>query len=90
MLRELPEPSEVTAVPSPLAQMTIDERLAAKPRARGLAADRRAALSHAFAGALLSMMFWSLDSGNASSPQAMDTLFHMMVWSTVDAARFPS
>ena len=66
----------------------IEERLAANPRARGLAADRRAALSHAFAGALLSMMFWGLDSGNTSSPQAMDTLFHTMVWSTVDAAGF--
>jgi error-prone DNA polymerase len=29
LLRELPEPTEVTAVQSPLAQMTIDERLAA-------------------------------------------------------------
>jgi AcrR family transcriptional regulator len=39
------------------------------------------AMSHAFAGALLSLMTWWLDHGASGSPEQMDDLYHQMVWS---------
>lgn len=44
----------------------------------------RAALAHAFAGAMLSMMFWWLDHGKPASPAQMDDEFHQMVWAGVN------
>jgi AcrR family transcriptional regulator len=41
----------------------------------------RAAMAHAFAGALLSLMSWWLDHGATGSPEQMDDLYHQMVWS---------
>jgi AcrR family transcriptional regulator len=38
------------------------------------------ALSHSLAGNLLALLKWWLDSGAKESPQAMDRLFHRMVW----------
>jgi AcrR family transcriptional regulator len=42
---------------------------------------QHAAMSHAFAGALLSLMTWWLDHGASGSPELMDDLYHQMVWS---------
>jgi AcrR family transcriptional regulator len=40
-----------------------------------------AARSNALAGSLLSLLRWWLDRGSKESPEAMDDLFHRMVWS---------
>jgi AcrR family transcriptional regulator len=64
----------------------IEQRLAELPRARGIAAGQRAALAHAHAGALLSLMTWWLDRGAPGSPAEMDDLYHRMVWTGVAAA----
>ncbi len=37
--------------------------------------------SHALAGALFALLNWWIDHGMAEQPQAMDALFHRMVWS---------
>jgi AcrR family transcriptional regulator len=41
------------------------------------------AQAHALAGALFSLLQWWLDHGMTESPQAMDAMFHRMVWSGV-------
>jgi AcrR family transcriptional regulator len=41
------------------------------------------AFSHALAGALLSLMSWWLGSQGPGSPEAMDALFHRLVWTGV-------
>jgi AcrR family transcriptional regulator len=43
--------------------------------------SQHAAMSHAYAGALLSLMTWWLDHGAPGSPEQMDDLYHQMVWS---------
>jgi AcrR family transcriptional regulator len=43
--------------------------------------------SHALAGALLALLNWWIDHGMAEQPQAMDALFHRMVWSGLKVAR---
>lgn len=63
----------------------IEQRLIELPRARGIAAERRPALAHAIAGALMSLMSWWIDRGMLSSPEQMDDVFHQMVWSGVNA-----
>jgi len=59
----------------------IERRLAALPRARNIPAQRRSALSHAYAGALVSLLMWWIRRGLRGSPQQMDDLFHRIVWS---------
>ncbi len=63
----------------------IEVRLAELPRARGVEPGQRAALAHAHAGALLSLMKWWLDRGAPGSPAEMDDLYHRMVWTGVAA-----
>jgi hypothetical protein len=63
----------------------IDRRLAELPVAAGLPPTRRSAISHALAGALLSMLSWWTDHGAAGSPAEMDDVYHQMVWSGVRA-----
>lgn len=63
----------------------IEKRLAALPQARSISAARRSALSHAFAGALFSLLTWWLSHGTPASPERMDDLYHQMVWSGVSA-----
>jgi len=58
----------------------IEARLAQIPRARGLTRERRAAIAHALAGSLVSMLTWWVQHGMKSSPQEMDKLFHKLVW----------
>jgi hypothetical protein len=64
----------------------IERRLAELPRASGIEGGQRAALGHAHAGALLSLMTWWLDRGAPGSPAEMDDLFHRLVWTGVAAA----
>jgi AcrR family transcriptional regulator len=59
----------------------IEQRLGALPSSRPDAPVQRAAMAHAFAGALLSLLSWWLHHGTTPSPEEMDKLFHQMVWS---------
>lgn len=63
----------------------IDRRLAELPAAAGLPPARRSVISHALAGALLSMLSWWIDHGAAGSPTEMDDVYHQIVWSGVRA-----
>lgn len=60
----------------------IEQRLTELPRGRGIAEERRAALAHGFAGALLALLSWWIDSGMRMTPAQMDDLFHSIVWSS--------
>jgi len=42
-----------------------------------------AARASALAGSLLSLLRWWLDRGEKETPQAMDAMFHRMVWGGV-------
>jgi hypothetical protein len=64
----------------------IDQRLAELPASSPIAPKtivppQRSAMAHAFAGALLSLMSWWINHGATASPEAMDDLYHQMVWS---------
>jgi AcrR family transcriptional regulator len=61
----------------------IEQRLVELPAARMIASKQRAAIAHAFAGALLSLMLWWLRQDSPTSPEQMDELFHQMVWSGI-------
>jgi AcrR family transcriptional regulator len=65
---------------------SIDARLARSPRARDIAAERRAALSRAFSGAMLSLLMWWVHGADPATPDEMDELFHSMVWNGVGAS----
>ncbi len=58
----------------------IERRLAELARSREMAATQRAAMAHAHAGALFSLLQWWLDRGMRETPAEMDALFHRMVW----------
>jgi len=57
----------------------IEQRLAELPSTRGHPPAQRAAMAHAFAGALLSLLSWWLHHGATPPPEEMDKLFHQMV-----------
>jgi AcrR family transcriptional regulator len=59
----------------------IAARLGELPRSARFAPQQRAALAHAFGGALVSLLGWWIDGGCVMTPAAMDELFHTMVWS---------
>jgi AcrR family transcriptional regulator len=63
----------------------IEQRLSELPSSRAIAPAQRAAMAHAFAGALLSLMSWWVDHGGSASPEEMDNLYHQMVWSGITA-----
>ena len=63
----------------------IEQRFAELPRARGIDAQRRVALAHALAGALLSLLSWWIDSGMRMTPAQMDDVYHSMVWTGAGA-----
>jgi AcrR family transcriptional regulator len=63
----------------------IEGRLAELPRSARLEARQRAALAHAFGGALVSLLMWWIDGGCVMTPAAVDELFHTMVWPAVGA-----
>lgn len=62
----------------------IEQRLAAFPATGKLSATRRAALAHASAGSLFSLLDWWLHHGRSTTPAQMDALFHQMVWSGIN------
>ena len=64
----------------------IERRFVELPRARGITAERRPALAHSLAGALMSLLSWWVDRGMSASPEQMDDVFHQMVWSGANAA----
>jgi AcrR family transcriptional regulator len=59
----------------------IEQRLVESGRLAKLPQRELAARAYALAGSLLSLLRWWLDRGGKESPQAMDELFHRMVWS---------
>jgi AcrR family transcriptional regulator len=61
----------------------INDRLAGMPRTRAMAPAARAAVSHALAGAMLSLLNWWIDHGMAEPPSQMDDVFHRIVWSGI-------
>jgi AcrR family transcriptional regulator len=61
----------------------IEGRLAGMSRTRAMAPAARTAVSHALAGAMLSLLNWWIDHGMAESPAQMDDVFHRIVWSGV-------
>ena len=52
-------------------------------------APGRAALAHALAGALVSLLSWWIDHDAAGSPAAMDELYHRLVWNGLSGADGP-
>lgn len=58
----------------------IEQRLAESGRFVEVPKRELAARSAALSGSLLSLMRWWLDRGEKESPQAMDAMFHRMVW----------
>lgn len=63
----------------------IERRLQGQARATSLDKETRAALAHAFAGALFSLLSWWRQHGMAQSPREMDALFHGLVGRAVNA-----
>jgi AcrR family transcriptional regulator len=62
----------------------IDQRLATFPSTRNLSPTRRAALAHASAGSLFSLLNWWLTHGDSATPAQMDALFHQLLWSGIN------
>ena len=58
----------------------IEQRLNEIPRARTIPPDRRGAIAHGFAGSLFALLTWWVQHGMKLSPEAMDKLFHRLVW----------
>ncbi|HEY3744172.1 MAG TPA: TetR/AcrR family transcriptional regulator [Bryobacteraceae bacterium] len=63
----------------------IEQRLGVLEKTRGLPPQRRAALGHAFAGALLSLLSWWMDHGMLETPEEMDVFYHQTVVGTAIA-----
>ena len=61
----------------------IEQRLGELSGTRPMTPARCAALAHAFAGALFSLLSWWIHSGAPSSAAQMDELYHHMVWSSI-------
>jgi AcrR family transcriptional regulator len=59
----------------------IEQRLAESGRLAKLSPRELGARASALAGSVLSLLRWWLDRGEKESPEAMDKLFHRMVWS---------
>jgi AcrR family transcriptional regulator len=59
----------------------IEQRLRELGRVPVLGRSELRPRAVALAGSLISLMRWWLDSGAKESPEAMDKLFHQMVWS---------
>jgi AcrR family transcriptional regulator len=63
----------------------IEQRFDEISSADAIGSMPRAALAHALAGAMLSLLSWWIDHGMSASPAQMDDLYHKMVWSGVSA-----
>jgi len=58
----------------------IERRLKANSRTRVMKPSEYAAVSHAYAGAMLALLKWWVETGTKQSPEQMDRLFHDLVW----------
>jgi AcrR family transcriptional regulator len=58
----------------------IERRLTESGKLAKIPERELAARASALAGSLLSLLRWWLDRGEKESPQAMDEMFHRMVW----------
>ena len=58
----------------------IEQRLAKLPRAREIPTNQSAAVAHALAGALFSLLLWWVHHGLRESPAHMDELYHRLAW----------
>jgi AcrR family transcriptional regulator len=58
----------------------IEARLAARAGSCAAGVDELTAVSHAAAGAMLSLLSWWIDRGMPGSPEHMDDLFHRIGW----------
>jgi Transcriptional regulator C-terminal region len=67
----------------------IEQRLSELLSSRTVDPAQRSAMSHAFSGALLSLMSWWVEHGTPMSPEEMDNLYHQIVWSGVAARSVP-
>lgn len=63
----------------------IEQRFAEISSADAIGSMPRAAVAHALAGAMLSLLSWWIDHGMSASPAQMDDLYHKMVWSGMSA-----
>lgn len=61
----------------------IERRLVESGRLGDLPKREVAARASALSGSLLSLLRWWLDRGEKETPQAMDEMFHRMVWAGV-------
>ena len=61
----------------------IDQRLATMAATRNLNPTRRAALAHASAGSLFSLLNWWIHHGGATTSVQMDALYHQTLWSGI-------
>lgn len=57
----------------------IEARLSGQRRAGSLTKETRAALAHALAGSLFSLLTWWVRQGMIATPKHMDDLFHTLV-----------
>ena len=64
----------------------IEQRLKKLSVANETSRGQFAAAAHALAGALFSSLSWWLDRGMPVSPEEMDSAFHRLVWSGVNAS----
>jgi AcrR family transcriptional regulator len=64
----------------------IAQRLRESRRLPNLSRFELSAHATALAGSLLSLLRWWIDHGAKQSPQAMDELFHRMVWSGLQSS----
>lgn len=64
---------------------SMETRLVAHRGARALSKENRAATAHALAGALIALLTWWIHRGMPDPPEAMDDLFHRLVWTGVGA-----
>lgn len=58
----------------------IERRLAESGRLKNMPQRELAARASALSGSLLSLLRWWLDRGEKETPEAMDEMFHRMVW----------
>jgi AcrR family transcriptional regulator len=63
----------------------IEQRLAELPRSRAITHAHRAALAHALAGSLLSLLTWWMALDAPAPPEQLDDIYHRLVWSGVNA-----
>jgi AcrR family transcriptional regulator len=67
----------------------IEQRLSELLSSRTVDPAQRSAMSHAFSGALLSLLSWWVEHDTPTSPEEMDNLYHQIVWCGVATRSAP-